>query len=228
MSINKSPVLYKGDCLKIFPEIETSSVDAVLTDPPYMIGASSVGKKRLKAGGMIDMENASYWFAEWFRESKRVLKDSGYLVAFGNWRSLPTLISGLSKAGMESTSCLIWDKLWIGPAGKSQLRGRYELAIFSAMPDAVIKDRSVPDIFSCKWQAGNMKTTPHPAEKPLQLMEFLIRHTVPEHGVVLDPFMGSGTTGVAAANLERAFIGIESEDQWFEVAQQRLIDETAA
>jgi site-specific DNA-methyltransferase (adenine-specific) len=122
---------------------------------------------------------------------------------------------------------MIWDKQWIGLAGPQQLRPRYELAIFAAMPDAKIDDRSAPDIYACKWLAGNMKTTEHPAEKPVELIRHLIRLVTKPGGAILDPFAGSGTTGVACIEEGRTFVGIEREAEWVMVGMERCRDRAA-
>ena len=214
--------LYEGDCLEVMRELPSESVDAVVTDPPYMIGASSVGDPRTKAGTWADMENAAFWFSAWMRECKRLLKPTGYLLVFGNWRSIPTLIRALSLAELPATSCMIWDKLWIGPSGPAQLRPRYEIVMFAAMPQARIEDRSAPDILAYKWQAGSMKTTKHPAEKPVGLLTQLIELVARPGEIVLDPFAGSGTTLVAAFKTGRNAIGIEREPEYCEIIRQRM------
>ena len=119
-----------GDCLDALHALPDNSVDAVVTDPPYMVGAVSVGNARSKSGTWADMENSAYWFSAWMAQCKRVLKPTGYLLCFGNWRSIPTLIRALSLCEMSATSCMVWDKQWIGPAGPQQLRGRYEIVMF--------------------------------------------------------------------------------------------------
>lgn len=215
-------MIIQGDCIEELKKLPSNSIDSVVTDPPYMIGATSVGRPDSKAGTWVDMENSAYWFAAWMQECKRVLKSTGYLLCFGNWRSIPVLIRALAMSEMPATSCMVWDKDWIGPAGKRQLRPRYEVVIFSAMPEARIDDRSAPDIFKCKWQAGNMKTTKHPAEKPVELILHLCRLTTPPGGTVLDPFAGSGTTGVAAKQEGFDFILIERDPEYIEIARERL------
>jgi DNA modification methylase len=213
-----------GDCLDGLMELEDNSVKLVLTDPPYMIGASSVGKKNSKSGLWVDMMNSSSWYTEWFRESSRVLMDTGYLVSFCNWRSLPTIMFALSKVGLAVSSCLVWDKDWIGPASKVQLRPRYELVVFVGMKNAEILDRSKPDIWKHRWMAVHCKTTPHPAEKPEPLMREIIELLTVEGDLVVDPFLGSGTTGVACHNSNRRFVGIDANLQYFEIARQRLVN----
>ena len=211
-----------GDCLALLRTLPDACVDAVVTDPPYMIGAISAGNKDSKSGTWADMENAAYWFAAWFAEAERILKPTGYLVTFGNWRSLPTLIRALSLVKLPATSCMVWDKQWIGPSAQNQLRPRYELAVFTAMPDANIPNRSAADIYACKWLAGNMRTTPHPAEKPVELMAHICRLIAPIGGVIVDPFAGSGTTLLAAKLSGMRYIGMERESEWVELAQRRL------
>jgi site-specific DNA-methyltransferase (adenine-specific) len=213
-----------GDCLEVLPTL--GKVDAVVTDPPYIVGAISVGTLSAKSGTWADMENSAYWFSAWFVLAKKILRDTGYLVSCGNWRSIPTLIRGLSLCDWSATSCLIWDKQWIGPAYVNALRPTYELAIFAAMPNSEIKDRTVSDIFRGeRWQSGNCKTTEHAAEKPVDLMQHIAGLVCVPSGTICDPFMGSGTTGVASVRTGRKFIGIEREPRYFEIAKRRISDE---
>jgi len=215
--------LILGDCLEVMAELPPMSVNAVITDPPYMIGAISTGDKKAKAGGWADMENSAWWFAEWLRMARRALTPDGFACVFGNWRSLPTLLYAFSKLKWKVDSLLIWDKEWIGTAGPRQLRPTYEVVLFAGMPEAKIENRSASDIFRCKWQAGNSKTTAHAAEKPVDLMLHLIGLTTHPTETVLDCFMGSGTTGVAARLGGRRFIGIERESEYFhEIAVPRV------
>jgi len=223
-------VLFCADCLEILPKLPDGCVDAVVTDPPYIIGAVSVGNSKSKSGTWADMENSAWWFARWMREAKRVTGEQGYLASFGNWRSIPTLICALSKADWSATSCVAWDKEWIGPAAKNALRPTYEVIMLAAKEHAEIRDRSVSDVWRCKWMAGHCRTTEHPAEKPVEIMERLLSHIsqprgmsyAPCNGQVLDPFTGSGTTGVACVKSGRKFIGIEMEPKYFDIAVKRI------
>lgn len=216
--------IHDGDCLDVLPTLGALSFDALITDPPYMIGAVSVGNSRSKSGTWADMMNVSHWYAAWLGDSRRLLKDTGHALVFCNWRTIPTLIRAFDLCSWPVTSCLVWDKEWIGPGGPAGFRPRHEIILHAAMPDARIADRSLPDVLSEKWMAGNMRTTEHPAEKPVPLLESLCR-TVADGGAVLDPFAGSGTTGVGAirAGCSR-FVGIEAERTWADVARTRLDD----
>ena len=207
--------LLQGDCVELMAELEPCSVDAVITDPPYMIGAISTGNANAKAGGWADMENSAWWYAEWLKLARRALKQEGYACVFGNWRSLPTLLYAFAKIQWPVDSLLIWDKEWIGPAGPRQLRPTYEVVLFAGMPKAKIDDRSASDVYRCRWMAGNCKTTAHAAEKPVDLMRHLVRLTTKPGDLVLDCFMGSGTTGEAAHLEGRRFVGMERETEYF-------------
>lgn len=214
-------VLYCGDSMDVMPTLDEGSVSAIVADPPYMIGMASIGDPKLKCGTWADIENAALFFAAWMQQAKRVGNEAAYIATFCNWRSVPTMTRGIMLAGLDAVSCIVWDKCWIGPGSPRAVRPRHEMIMLACGKEAKILDRAQPDIIAEKWQAGNMKTTPHPAEKPVALMEKIISIVSPA-GTVLDPFMGSGTTGVAAIQLGRKFIGIEREPEYFDIACRRI------
>lgn len=216
-----SVVLYRGDCLEVLRSQSAMFADSVITDPPYIIGASSVGNAATKAGDWVDMMNAAEWYALWLRECKRLTHAESYIAAFGNWRGLPTYMRAFNLAGLQAHSCLVWDKEWIGPAYKNSLRPRWELALISAGSEAEIPDRSAADVFRAKWMAGAMRCE-HPAEKSPDVVAYLVENLSRENWIVLDPFMGSGTTGVACIRTGRKFIGIEQNEGYFEIAKKRI------
>jgi site-specific DNA-methyltransferase (adenine-specific) len=213
--------LIHGECIEVMRDMPTEEFDAVITDPPYMIGACSAGDKNTKSGSWADIENSAYWYSKWFSEARRVLKNTGWLLVFGNWRSIPVYLKALYEIKAKANSCLIWDKMWIGTASKNQLRTRYEIVLFSGREDAVISNRSFNDIYGCKWHSGNCGKY-HPAEKPIALMEKLITETVPISGNVLDPFCGSGTTLLACCNLNVTCTGIERDSTYYKIACERV------
>jgi DNA modification methylase len=192
-------VLYCGDCREVLPTL--GKVDAVVTDPPYGIGASAgIGKYgRLK----VEAENDLGWDNEPAHNDLLdvVRSKSSRVVLFGgNYFTLP-----------PSRNFLVWDK----GAG---FKGR---------------DFAECEFAWCSWD-GNARVLnydplahrdyfkkEHPTQKPVVVMCWVIRHTGAQ-GVILDPFMGSGTTGVACAYLGRSFIGIERERKYFDIACRRI------
>ena len=204
--------VYAADAADVLPAIEDNSIDLVLTDPPYMIGATSVGnRKKHKTGSWADMVNAAAWYADWMSHAERILHSAGYLMAMTNWRGLPTAICALARAGITASSCAVWDKQHIGPAGPRQLRPCYELVVMAAMHEGRIPDRRAADVIRVPWCHGN-KHTGHPAEKPVELMRHLIGlPDLPASAAILDPFAGSGTTGVAALDLGHRIVACEAD-----------------
>jgi DNA modification methylase len=215
--------IYHGDALEIMPELRAGQASLVLTDPPYVIGAVSAGNMGTKAGGWADMMNSARWFRDWYVMARRLLRTDGALWTFLNWRSLPVVMRAAFDADWSLTSVLVWHKDWIGPGGPVGLRPAYELVALMAMPDFSIEDRGVPDVWTHKW--ASFKPTGHPAEKPVGLLRRLIEESSRNPGLVIDPFMGSGSALVAAKAAGSTAIGIEADEAWCEIAARRCSQE---
>lgn len=216
--------IYHGDSLEILPTIKGSSIDLVVTDPPYVIGAVSAGNMATKAGGWGDMMNSARWFRDWYAMTRRVLKQDGALWTFCNWRSVPVVMRAAFDAEWSVASLLVWNKDWIGPGGPIGLRPSYELVALLAGPDFTIEDRGIPDVWTHKW--ASHKPSGHPAEKPVELLSRLIRESTRRpSSLILDPFGGSGSTAVAAKATGHRAIVIEAEERWCEVAASRCSQE---
>ncbi len=99
--------IYHGDALDVLPTIQAATVTAVVTDPPYVIGAVSAGNLASKSGGWTDMMNSAGWFTSWYREVDRVLKRRGSFWTFCNWRSVPVVMRAACDARMAITSLLV-------------------------------------------------------------------------------------------------------------------------
>lgn len=213
--------IYHGDALDVLASLPMASVTAVVTDPPYVIGAVSAGSFASKAGGWADMMNSPLWFSTWYRLVDRVLRRRGSFWTFCNWRSLPVVMRAAADAALPITSALVWDKAWIGPGGNQGLRPSYEMVALMAQPEFYIPDRGIPDIW--RYAVGSFKPHGHPAEKPEALTRRILTvAAVPKAEVVCDPFMGSGTTAVSAAALGLRFVGAEAEERYCEIAARRL------
>lgn len=208
--------LRMGDCLEVMSGLPTRSFDAIITDPPYSINTKSDGSGKISPWG--DAVNAAFWYTEWIGSCRRILKDNGCLWTFLSWRSYVTFYKASCNLGWPIESVLVWEKGFMGAGGLRGLRPSYELVALWAMPGFAIPDRGVPDVWNVK--ASTTKPTGHPAEKPLALMQKLIEVTPCQN--VLDPFMGSGTTGVAAAMLGKDFTGIEIDEGFFNMAKARI------
>ncbi len=196
--------LYLGDCMTVLPTL--GRVDCVVTDPPYGVGETN--KKNMSRH--VEAECNDYGEFNWDNkpctpeqiEAMRLA--SRYQIIFGgNYFQLPP------------TSCwLVWDK----QNGASDFAD-CELA-WTNLPKAVRRIYWQWSGFMRKGERG-YKYRDHPTQKPIGVMEWCLTH-VPDAHTILDPFMGSGTTGVACAKLGRRFIGIEIEPKYFDIACERI------
>lgn len=206
------------DCLEGLKEIPDNSVDLIVTDPPYMLNQYSASGKKLDP--WADWCNASFWYATWFNEARRVLKNTGAMWVCLNWRSLVTYQKAACAAGWQMESLLVWDKEWIGPGGVKGLRPSYELVALFCMPEFAIPNRGLPDIQRFKW--SSRKPIGHPAEKPVALFRWLIEQSTTANATVLDLFMGSGTTAIACLRSGRNYIGFEMNEAYHAIALERV------
>jgi len=203
--------LYLGDCLEILPTL--GRVDAVVTDPPYGIGEAA-GKAKTRTSGLTSkLRNAQlyrkdYGDARW--DDKPISPE--LMAAVRNAAPLQVIFGGNYYA-LPPTSCwLVWDKL----NGDTDFAD-CELA-WTNLKKAVRRIRYLWN--GCMREERDIERT-HPTQKPLGVMKWCIQQ-VGTAETILDPFMGSGTTGVACAQLGRKFIGIEIEPKYFAIACERI------
>ncbi len=190
--------LYLGDCMDILPTLD--KVDAVITDPPYGIGADKHAGKA--ENGWTQWEVSGWDSARpEIGTIKAILKAGKVLIIWGG--------NYFTDCLPPSMQWLVWDK---GQRGFSL--ADCEFAWSSQNKAARIFDYAR----ALAMQDGKQ----HPTQKPIALMEWCIDQCKNNPQTILDPFMGSGTTGVAAVQMGRKFIGIEREPSYFDIACQRI------
>ena len=197
--------LYLGDCREVLPTL--GKVDAVVTDPPYGIGeAAGANKSRGNIAPARDYGNDAW-------DNQPIADEVMALVhAAAAWR----IIFGGNYYVMPATSCwLVWDK----ENGGNDFAD-CELA-WTNLPKAV---RRLRYMWHGMLRANNEPRGDHPTQKPVGVMKWCIGHLPDGCETILDPFMGSGTTGVAAVQMGRKFIGIEREPKYFDIACRRIED----
>lgn len=205
-------VLYLGDALELLAMIDLSMVSTCITDPPYDINANGGEQMKFKRPYLDHIDG--------FTDCGF---DASILDRFPNWvcfcsvKQIPNLIA---QAGNRSWMLITWTK----PNPPPFINGHYlpdtEHAIHAWSRGAIhgtISDRS-----RFYHASNSTKVTDHPNEKPLELILRLVAVSTPPNGIVLDPFMGTGTTGVAAIRRGRRFIGIERVKEHFQTALDRI------
>ena len=208
--------LWHGDCLELMKNIPDGSVDLVLTDPPYGIDFQSNFRKNK----FNKIENDIAVNAEFLDECKRVLKDTGAFYCFTRWDVYPSWIEQISKR-FKVKNCIVWFKRGggLGDLKKGYIYN-HEFIIYCAEKNHRLNGKRRNDVFEFAKDAPS--TYVHPTQKPISLLKEIIERSSNEGGVVLDCFMGSGSTGVACANTNRRFIGIELDDGYFNIAKKRI------
>jgi site-specific DNA-methyltransferase (adenine-specific) len=202
--------IYYGDCLEVMKSMPDKSIDLVLTDPPYGIGAYANGTMGNGVLAKQSKFNAVNWdnsipSKEYFDEMMRVSKNQ--IIFGGNYFVLP-----------PSCCWIVWDK-----DNGNNYFADCELA-WTSFQTAVRK-------FKWKWQGmlqENMKQKDfrfHPTQKPLELMRWCLEKYSQPSDIVLDPFLGSGTTARACKDLGRYYIGAEISKDYCEIAKKRLAQE---
>lgn len=210
--------LIQGDCLELMKEIPDGSVDMVLADPPY--GMDYQSNHRKTRFSKIENDTNLDWLGEFAEECYRVMKTDSAAYIFCSWHKVDMFKQEFEKK-FKLKNILVWVK---NNHGCGDLKGAYapkhEFILFLHKGRSIFRNGRTPDVvFSDKVPSTLML---HPTEKPVKLIEKFISDSSDESCVVLDPFMGSGTTGVAAKNLGRSFIGIELDEEYFKIAQERI------
>lgn len=214
-----------GDCLELMKTIPDKSIDLIVTDPPYKIVQGGCTNKavRLKGSNQEQLKkgmlfnNNSIKFSEWIPEVHRVLKNNSHCYIMSNDRNISELLNICEKAGFKLLNILVWGKSKHSP-NRYYLKN-CEFIVFLRKGKAKnINDMGTKQLLLI----NNVENKKHPSEKPIKLMEILIKNSSGENDVVLDPFMGSGSTGVACINTNRNFIGFELDEKYFEIACERI------
>lgn len=211
-----------GDCLTLLDKLPDKSVSAVLCDPPYGIDYQSswiVDKAKRKP----KIKNDKAPFVSFIPHLNRIVKDDGCVFVFTRWDVQQQFVDMMNDSGLKVRNILIWDKVVHGMGDLKRAYGsRYESIIFASGKDFRFVEKRPQDII--RVQRVKPAELIHPNEKPISLLETLIQQAVPKGGTVLDCFMGSGSTGVACMNTNRRFIGMELDQNYFDIATKRITE----
>lgn len=232
--------LHHGDALAVLREMPSASVDALVTDPPYSSGGmvrgdrAGVDVKSKYSGGYgkqpdhaeftgdnRDQRAYGYWLSLWLSECLRIVKPGGLALLFTDWRQLPMTTDAIQSGGWVWRGIVPWAK----PASRPMPGG------FSSSCEYVVWGSAGPmerDYQNGVYLPGFFQANPprdrvHLTQKPVDVMRQLVR-VVPEGGVVLDPFLGSGTTAVAALIEGRRVVGAEMSAEFIEATKVRVLE----
>ena len=208
----------EGDCLEVMKDIPDKSIDLVLTDIPYdMVNRKSQGLRKLDKG---DADVANFSLEELLGEFMRITKGSLYVFCgFGQISKIALTF----KDNQINPRLIIWEKVNPSPMnGDVTWLSGIEPCVFAKFPNAVFNGHCRNTVL--RYPISRSESG-HPTEKNIELFKDLINVSSHKGAVVLDSFLGSGTTAIACKQLKRNFIGIEISPEYCEIARQRLRQE---
>lgn len=218
--------LRQGDCLEILKTIPSESIDLVVTDPPYRTISGGNKSEKWKSGyagsvlwkndGKI-FDNNNISFCDWLPEIYRVLKNGTHFYCMTNVLNINKIIIEAERVGFYLHNILVWEKNTAN-ANRWYMKNCEFTLFFKKGKAKTINNPGSKMIHKFNNPIGKKI---HPTEKPVELMEFYVTNSSNKGDIVLDPFMGSGTTGIACINTERNFIGIELDEKYFQLAKDR-------
>jgi site-specific DNA-methyltransferase (adenine-specific) len=227
-----------GDALDLLRRLPDGCVDAVVTDPPYSSGGAFRGDRMQSTrdkyvdnrnpgagpefqGDNRDQRAYGYWCALWLGECLRLTRPGGPCCLFTDWRQLPTTTDALQAGGWLWRGIAVWDKTEAARPWRGKFRSQCEFVVWGSrgpMPD---EGECLPGVWR---QAVSGTEKFHMVGKPLPVMRGVVA-ICPEGGTVLDPFAGSGTTGLACRQTDRRFIGFEIDAGYAALAARRIAED---
>lgn len=236
MEVNK---IYCMDCLEGMKQISDETIDLILTDPPYNTGmsiSSSTGKTRRfnnkhnnYLGNFFDDDYADEDYLNLIQKVCinlfRVLKNNKAGYIFMNWKKLGLWIDELTNVGFKVKNVIIWDKVVHG-LNYQNYAYTHELIIFFVKGNFFPNNKQekyYKDVWNIQREINNFNDKEHhETVKNIKVVRLPIIHASNEGDLILDPFIGSGTTAVACKQLGRNFIGFEKEEKYVDIANKRL------
>jgi len=212
-----------GDCLEVMRFIPDKSIDLVLTDPPYNIARNNNFSIMGRAGIDFGEWDKGFDLFSYIDQVSRILKKDGSFVVFNAWRNLGSIADYAEKQGFNTKDMIRLEKSNPMPRNRDRRYiTDYECAIWFVKNGAKWTFNRQDSKYQRPKFVASIESGLHPTQKNLSLMENLVKIHSNQGDMVIDPFMGSGTTGVACKNLNRKFIGIEQDANYFEIAKNRI------
>lgn len=224
----RESILWNGDCLELMKNIPDNSVDLIVTDPPYNISRKNNFHTLKGRHGMDYGEwDKNFDVTGWINLAVSKLKSGGSIVCFNSFENIGQIASEYRNNNIAVKCLLRWEKTNPFPRNVNRLFvNNIEVALWGVKGKGWVfnKPKDIPyhtGKFISPIVMGKEKTK-HPTQKPEKIISEIIGILSNENDLILDPFMGSGTTGVACKHLNRKFIGIELDKEYFEIAKDRI------
>lgn len=236
--------LINDDCFKVLKTIEDKTFDMIFANPPYFLSNNGI----TCSGGKMVSVNKGDWDKglsvlekyefnkNWIKECYRVLKDNGTIWISGTLHNIYSIGMALEENGFKILNNITWQKTNPPPNLACKTFTHSTETILWARKDlpkvkytfnydlmkSMNNNKQMKDVWTTSLtKPSEKKNGKHPTQKPLELLEKIILASTNEGDLILDPFNGSGTTGIAANKLNRKYIGIEKEKEYLELSKRR-------
>ncbi len=245
---DKNFKLIHGDSLKILKKIESKSIDMIFADPPYFLsnnGISCSGGKMVSVNKgdwdkLISIEEKHKFNKKWIKLCYNILKDNGTIWISGTMHNIYSVGMALEEEGFKIINNITWKKLNPPPNiscrafvhstetilwAKKDLKNSKHKFNYSLMKE-LNNGKQMKDVWeSSLTKPSEKKCGKHPTQKPMEILEKIILSSTDENDLILDPFNGSGTTGIVSNKLNRKYIGIEKEKEFLDLTIRRKENE---
>ena len=221
--------LINGDCLTELKKLGDNTADCLITDPPY--GTNDNYGKNIKRGNTHTDFNVLKWDEElplkYLTECYRIMKDDTWGVIFTDKKEITTVWNHLEKIGFSPRNTFYWIKPNKAPTIRSNFKSSVETCVVFTKGRTTIKwnGGGIQNNYEIMSFVIGKESVDHPTQKPIKLMSRFVELFTNENDTVLDPFMGSGTTGISCVRNNRDFIGIELDKTYFELSNSRISEE---
>ncbi|ATD31151.1 DNA methyltransferase [Macrococcus sp. IME1552] len=243
---NETTLLY-GDCFELLDTIEEGSIDMIFADPPYFLssgGFSNSGGKMVSVDKgdwdkNLTFEEKHEFNRKWLQKCFKALTLDGTIWISGTLHNIYSIGFALEQEGYKIINNITWQKSNPPPSlgcrnfthstetilwAKKDLKKAKHFFNYDLMK-SLNNDKQMKDVWTGSLTPPSEKSFgKHPTQKPLYVLEKIIKASTKEGDLILDPFMGSGTTGVASRKLNRKFIGFEQEKEYIELSKERILN----
>lgn len=218
-------ILYCGDCIEIMSKMPYETIDAIITDPPYLINYRTNHRKNKthQFCKPIHNDNNQQIIEQFIKYSYLILKNNSPLYCFASWKTEDIFLKLMRNYKFNIKNQIVWVKNnWTAGDLEAQYGQQYEIILYANKGRCKLKGKRYSDVWYFKRVSG--KNQIHQNQKPIELIEFIINNSTKENDIILDPFVGSGTTSVLSEITMRRWISIEIDEKYCEIAKQRILN----
>lgn len=212
--------IYNESCMDTIGRMQDCSIDCIITDPPYGISYQSA-RRTDKEQWKPKIANDEQPYTEWIKPVFDKLKDGGRLICFYRWDVQDDFLAAISDAGFTVKSQIVWDKVVHGMGDlKGEFAPQHELMIYATKGRYEFSGKRPKTVY--RTQRVQPELLVHPNEKPVNLLQAIIRDISVKGELIYEPFCGSGSTVIACQQEQRKFIGSELSEDYVRIANKRL------